>query len=91
MYQYYQISVDNKKSNKSFRDKSKSENHENKTPNSATVIEPNDKFQDELFEGQDVSWSDLYLTPALNIANELKKEVESRHLLLLDLLTLTGI
>ena len=55
LYQYYQISVDNKKSNKSFRDKSKSENHENKTPNSATVIEPNDKFQDELFEGQDVS------------------------------------
>ena len=91
MYQYYQISVDNKKSNKSFRDEGKSENNENKTPNSATVIEPNDKFQDELLEGQDVSWSDLYLTPSLSIANELKKEVEYRHLLLVDLLTLTGI
>ena len=45
--QYYQIPVDNKKLNESFRDEAKSENNENKTSNSATVIEPIDKFVDE--------------------------------------------
>ena len=31
LYQYYQIPVDNKKSNESFRDEAESENNENKT------------------------------------------------------------
>ena len=58
-YQYYQIPVDNKKSNESFRDETKSEINENKTSNSATVIEPVDRFIDELLEGQEASSSEL--------------------------------
>ena len=87
MYQCYQIPVDNKKSNESFRDEAKSENNENKTSNSAIVIEPIDKFIDELLEGQEVSLSELDPTPALSIADALKKELESCHLPHVDLLT----
>ena len=36
-YQYYQIPVYNKKSNESFKDEAKSENNENKMPNSTTA------------------------------------------------------
>ena len=79
-YQYYQIPFDKKKSNESFRDKAKLENNENKTSNSTTVIEPIDKFTDELLEGQEVSSSELDPTPALSIVDVLKKELESRHL-----------
>ena len=46
MYQYYQIPVDNKKSNESLRDETESENNEDKTSNNTTVIEPIDKFID---------------------------------------------
>ena len=84
--QFYQISVDNKKSNQSFRDEAKSENNENKTKISTIVIEPIDNFIDELLEGQEVSSSELDPTPTLSIANTLKKELESRHLPPVDLL-----
>ena len=89
-YQYYQIPVDNKKSNESFRDEAKSENNDNKTSNSAIVIEPIDKFIDELLEGQEVSLSEIDPTPALSIADALKEELESRHLPHVDLLTFDG-
>ena len=89
-YQYYQITVDNKRINESFRDEAKSKNDKNKTSNSTTLIEPIDKFIDELLEGQEVSSSELDPTPALSIANALKKELESRHLPLVDFLTFYG-
>ena len=73
LYQYYQIPVDNKKSNESFRDEAESENNENKTSNSTTVIELIDKFIDELLEGQEVSSLELDPTPALSIADALRK------------------
>ena len=88
--QYYQIPVDNKKSNESFREETKSENNENKTSNSTIVIEPIDKFTDKLFEGQEISSSKLDPTPGLTIAKSLKKELESRHLPPVDLLTFDG-
>ena len=59
--QYFQIQVDNKRSNESFRDKAKSENNENKTSNNTTVIEPIVKFIDELLDGQEVSSSEFDL------------------------------
>ena len=73
LYQYYQIPVDNKKSNESFRDEAESENNENKTSNSTTVIELIDKFIDELLEGQEVSSLELDTTSALSIADALRK------------------
>ena len=90
LYQYYQIPVDNKKSNESLRDETESENNEDKTSNNTTVIEPIDKFIDQLLEGQEVSSSELDPTPALSIANTLKKKLESCHLSLIDLLTFDG-
>ena len=89
-YQYYQIPVDNEKSNESFRDEAKSENNENKTSNSTTVIEPINKFIDELLEVQEVSSSELDPIPALSIADALTKELESHHLTPVDLLTFNG-
>ena len=62
-YQYFQIPVDNKKSNKSFRDKAKSEHNENKTSNSKVVVEPIYKFIDKLPERQEISSSKLDLHP----------------------------
>ena len=73
LYQYYQIPVDNKKSNESFRDEAESENNENKTSNSTTVIELIDKFIDELLEGQEVSSLELDTTSALSRADALRK------------------
>ena len=61
MCQYFQIQVDNKRSNESFRDKAKSENNENKASNNTTVIGPIVKFIDELLEGQEVSSSEFDL------------------------------
>ena len=90
MYQYCQIPVDNEKSNESFRDEAKSEDNENKTSNNTTVIEPINKFIDELLEGQEVSSSELDPIPALSIADALTKELESRHLTPVDLLTFNG-
>ena len=89
-YQYHQIAADNKRSNQSFRDEAKSENNENKTSNNTIVIEHIDKLIDELLEGKEVSSSELDPTPALNIADALKKELESCHLPPADLLTLEG-
>ena len=62
-YQYYQIPVDRKESNDSFRDETKSESNENKTSNSITVMEPIDKFIVELLEGQEVSSQGLIQLP----------------------------
>ena len=76
-------------SNESFRDEAKSEDNENKTSNNTTVIEPINKFIDELLEGQEVSSSELDPIPALSIADALTKELESRHLTPVDLLTST--
>ena len=45
---------------------------------------------DELLEGKEVSSSEFEPTPALNIANALKKELESCLLPPADLLTLEG-
>ena len=73
MYQAYQIPVDNKKLNESFIDEAKSENNENKKSNNTTLIEPIDKFIDELPEGQEVSSSEFDPTLAFSIADALSR------------------
>ena len=50
------------------------------------MVEPIDKFIDELLEGYEVSLK-LDLTPALSIAKALQKEPEFLYLLSEDLLT----
>ena len=90
MHQYYQIPVDNKKSNESFRDKAEPEHNENETSNSTTVIEPIDKFINDLLEWQEISYSNILPTPALTITNAIKKELESCYLSPVDQLTFDG-